>query len=440
MRRHSAYLFVMFVFLTLSGVGQATAAVPGLELTRLLINPASPQIDAQDEFVELHNASPSAIVLSGYSLRVGSKTYSLPAQTVAAGKSLTLTAASSPWALGNDGGTIALINASGTTLESTTWSKASPGTLWEKQTSGTWSWATTNPAASPSMNPRPTLGVATSPLQITELLPDPASPLTDANDEFKELYNSGDLPITLTGYVIKTGAGLSAKHTLSDTTIAPGDYRALTSGSTRIALANAGSSIALFDTAGHQIGETITYSKASPGFAWASHDGAWTWTTTPTAGTANIITAPPLPIASEKTTPASSITKTTKAKTTNIATKTPKATKATTKITNPPLTAAASTAGGQWLLFGLVGLTIAYIIYEFRHDIRNFYLRLRGHTGLRRPLSETLKGWRNHRAQQRSGWGKDDLRARLAARPWLRRRSHESDLHAQSGLSGTPGA
>ena len=38
------------------------------------------------------------------------------------------------------------------------------------------------------------------PVRITELLPNPAAPLTDENDEFIELYNDGTEAITLKDY------------------------------------------------------------------------------------------------------------------------------------------------------------------------------------------------------------------------------------------------
>ncbi len=46
--------------------------------------------------------------------------------------------------------------------------------------------------------------------QITEVLPNPASPQTDADDEFIELYNSNNTAFDLTGFTLQVG--LTTKH------------------------------------------------------------------------------------------------------------------------------------------------------------------------------------------------------------------------------------
>jgi hypothetical protein len=48
------------------------------------------------------------------------------------------------------------------------------------------------------------------------------------------------------------------------------------------------------------------------------------------------------------------------------------------KSTTKPL-ADVMTPHESWLLFALAGLTMAYIIYEFRYDLRNYYYKLRRH-------------------------------------------------------------
>jgi len=217
-------------------------------------------------------------------------------------------------------------------------------------------------------------------VELNELLPDPAAPLTDAHDEFIEIYNPNDAPVDLAGYVVKTGASLSTKHTLPDTVVGAGGYVALISGVTKIQLANAGSSVALFDPDGTQLGATVIYPKAPTGDAWALNSDIWSWTTTPTPGAPNLITTP----AAGAPGSGSSSTKNKASKATSTKAKAAKALKAaqaTVASAAAPAAAAASTTGGRWLLFTLGGLTIAYVIYEFRHDLRNYYFKLRGHAG-----------------------------------------------------------
>jgi hypothetical protein len=222
-----------------------------------------------------------------------------------------------------------------------------------------------------------------APLELNELLPDPASPLTDAADEFIELYNPNSFPVSVEGFVIKTGSSLSTKHVLAAATVPAGGYLALTSSTTKIALSNSGSSVALFDPAGIQVGTTVTYPKAKTGAAWARADDAWAWTTSPTPGAANLMAelagstgSSAGSAASNKAKASAAKAKTTKAKTTKAAT-------VSSKSTDP--TAAGTTPGGRWLLFALAGLTIAYVIYEFRYDLQNFYFKLRSYPGRRRP-------------------------------------------------------
>jgi hypothetical protein len=431
---------------------QATGAT--LELSELLPNPAPPQTDEHDEYIEFHNAGSTTVNLKDYGLTIGTtspKHYKLPDQTVPADGYAAVTAAdpTATWALSNSGSSITLTDSAGAQLDAATWPDANSksGLSWMKSANGTWSWtATPTPGASNQLtaNTAPAGPGSSAPagsgsypaVELNELFPDPASPLSDAKDEFIELYNPNSFPVDLSGYIIKTGASLSTKHTIGGI-VPPAGYLALKSATTKIALANDGSSVALYDPSGAQIGTTITYPKAKTGDAWARSDDAWSWTTSPTPGSANIIAEPPATAstataAAKKTATKSSATKTTKAKTTTTKAKTTKA-KAATK-TSTPLVAAATTTGGHWLLFALAGLTIGYIIYEFRYDLRNCYFRLRGYPGRGATPREAVAGRGSDRADERPGGRQDDLRAGTGPWAWLRRRGHKPDIHPESGV------
>jgi hypothetical protein len=279
----------------------------------------------------------------------------------------------------------------------------------------------------PATTPEP---AESAPLELNELLPDPAAPLTDAADEFVELYNPNPFPVDAAGYAIKTGATLSTKHTLSSGTIPAEGYLAFKSATTKIALSNSGSSVALFDPAGHQLGATISYPKAKTGAAWARADDAWAWTSTPTPGAANIMADAVVAAASTKSTSAAKA-KSTASKAKAATTKAAKSAKTTATKTAAELAGAGTTPGGQWLLFALAGLTIAYVIYEFRYDLRNFYYRLRGYPGRGRAASQTAAGRGSDRARERSGGRQDDLRAGAGPWAWLRRRSSQPHVHPE---------
>src|SRR6185369_14851840 len=82
----------------------------------------------------------------------------------------------------------------------------------------------------------------------------------------------------------------------------------------------------------------------------------------------------------------------------------PKATpkpKAAAKSPIAPLVAGSTTAGGHWLLFILAALTIGYIIYEFRYDIRNYYYKLRGYPVGRPAPVPVVVGRGSDRADER---------------------------------------
>jgi hypothetical protein len=399
LRQHVPFLVSVLLVPLLSPVisPPALAAAGGLELSELLVDPAAPQTDAADEFVELHNMGLASIALGDYKLKVGTSAtlHALPAQTVPAGGYVVLTAATSPWSLTNTGGTVTLLDGSGAEIDTTTWSKAVTGASWMKTAAGTWVWSSVVTPGAPNDLQSGAAGATPAPgayaeLELNELLPNPAAPLTDAADEFIELYNPNSEPVSTTGYIIKTGATLSTKHTLKAFTVPAGGYLALKSADTKITLSNAGSSVALFDPAGKQLGSTIIYGKAKAGSAWARFDDAWAWTSQPSPGAPNIQAAGSEAIAASKASgPAAAKTKS--AAKTKAASAKAKAKAKTTK-SSTVAKAAASAPGGSWLLFVLAGLTMAYVAYEFRHDLLNFYYRIRRHAGRRGPAFETPPG------------------------------------------------
>ena len=129
---------------------------------------------------------------------------------------------------------------------------------------------------------------------ITELLPNPNAPGTDAEDEFIELYNGNDQPFGLGGYKLQTG--LTTKRTFtfaSGTSLAPKEYKSFYSADTGLSLSNNGSQVALVDPAGNQIAQTAAYGLAKQGQAWAlAAPNDWRWTTSVTPNAKNAIKTP----------------------------------------------------------------------------------------------------------------------------------------------------
>ena len=381
-----------------------------LKVTELLIDPVSPAIDSHDEFIELQNPNLEPINISGYTLKTPTSTFHLLPAILAPGQYTVVSSTDSTISLSNNGGNLQVFDPSGTLVdESAPWPKAIPGASWASFPDG-WAW-TNKPtraasnifeelplAASPSpANPQPNTTdqnqIAYLPLQITELYVDPISPQTDSQNEFVELFNPNDEPIDTSGYIVKSGLNLGNTSTLAHHIIEAHEYLALYSRETNLPLSNSGSILQLYDPIGTAIGANVSYGPAKAGQVWMlAADGTWQWSTTSTPNYLNILT---LPIVAVKTIPeakAPAVSKSPippKAKVTVAAkpkvaklkksdSPKPKSTKSSSQTAPAP--AAFHKTSGHTLILILLGLTICYVIYEFRYDIRHTYFRLRGHT------------------------------------------------------------
>lgn len=222
------------------------------------------------------------------------------------------------------------------------------------------------------------------PILLNELFIDPATPLTDASDEWVELYNPNDISQDLGGYTVYAGETFAYHHTFrAGVSIEPHGYLTLTSAETSIALANGGGAVKITGPAG-QIFDNTHYETAKTNQAWAKDtNGQWQWTTTPTQNLQNTITAPTVAEDVVATAAANSkkSAKTTSAS--NKASSTPKATttkttavkaakaKVATDTTDTALLVSAPSPLPIWLLATLGCLAVLYSAYEYRFDIAN---------------------------------------------------------------------
>jgi hypothetical protein len=94
---------------------------------------------------------------------------------------------------------------------------------------------TTSPEADPATSGTVAGGELSDPA-ITEILPNPASPQTDAADEYIELYNPNTSSLDLKGYMLETGTATLHDFTFTDSTLLSGQsYTAFYSALTKMA-------------------------------------------------------------------------------------------------------------------------------------------------------------------------------------------------------------
>jgi hypothetical protein len=213
-------------------------------------------------------------------------------------------------------------------------------------------------------------------VEISEVMPDPASPQTDSADEFIELYNPHAESVSMAGYVIKAGTNWNYKYVLPDITLAPYEYLALTASQTHLTLSNSGTGVRLYDPAGKLVFEAPSYGKAKTGQSWVRDvSGQWAWSSKVTPDAQNIVevAAPPPPKASAAKRPAAAKSSSAKKPSTP---KTSAVKGASTVAAQPAAsTQSDGNQAGMWALGVAVVLGLGYAVFEYRQDIANFVRR-----------------------------------------------------------------
>lgn len=249
------------------------------------------------------------------------------------------------------------------------------------------------PQTDPGEDPQPVIPAGNIGLkspQISELLPNPAKPLTDADDEFIELYNPNDAPFDLSGYVLEVGLKTKRRYTIpAGTVIKPRTFLAFFSAETNLALSNSGSLAALVDPLGNLLVQSDAYSKAKDGQAWLLANGRWQWTTKPTPNALNVVSAPAVKKSG-----------------------TSKSSKTTGKTASAFSSASASGSGGTdedaddtvafaatnqtplhpGILAAVAVSALLYGAYEYRNDMANKLYQFRSNRAARRALRQSAKG------------------------------------------------
>ncbi|MEK7471903.1 MAG: lamin tail domain-containing protein, partial [Patescibacteria group bacterium] len=129
-------------------------------------------------------------------------------------------------------------------------------------------------------------------LKINEVFPDPATPETDSEDEWIEIFNPNDTEVNLEGYKLQTGSSFTYSFTFIDIVIASNGYISVSSGESNLVLSNSGGAVRLLDPLGEIMDILATYPEAETSETYAWDGFVWTWTTTPTRDSENMITQP----------------------------------------------------------------------------------------------------------------------------------------------------
>lgn len=228
------------------------------------------------------------------------------------------------------------------------------------------------------------------PLQITELLPNPAPPATDADDEYIELYNPNPEPVDLNGYKLQAGLTYSYNFVFTDQTLPPNSYGVFYVSETGLLLANSGGRARLLSPSSQVLSETSQYEDAASGEAWVLYGGTWQWTTTPTPAEPNNLALPAIvtKTASTKTKGLKPAKKVKAAKKSAAKTKKTFATTAE-RGTFAPIEEQTTTPLNMGVLAAIGSLSVLYACYEYRHDLSNRLHQLRRYREARRATRQT---------------------------------------------------
>lgn len=418
----------IFALMPSTAVASATESTDasGVVIRQVYLGSTS---DASDEFVIVSNTSVTGVDIGGmfieYKAATGKSWYEkaevAPSFVLAAGQDYVLATkrehdAELSGGFAQSGGNLRVVTASGKVLDALAWgngdspeetvvSAPSLGGVLTRKMDGTGQLLDTQNNAvdfevsnldgvekgTAELQPRisvPDGMISDAAVEITELLPDPASPASDSSDEFIELFNAGGKLVVLDGWKLRDAAGHTAL--LDGVSLQPGQYLALMSSQTKLSLNNSGDTVALINPVGEIIMTTPDYGTAEAGVAYGVSSDGWGWLAVSTPNSMNSSLAIQDVAATIKEGKTNKTTKTSKKKAT---VKSAKKKAAATKSKTPKLakTASASAAGSStdlvdsqaesvpwaWLVAGLGVIAVGYGVYEYRPEIISFITKLR---------------------------------------------------------------
>ncbi len=232
-----------------------------------------------------------------------------------------------------------------------------------------------------SVAPEPASLIDIESIVISELMPNPANPVSDAVGEFIELYNPNDFEVKLEGYKLLTGIAHNHTFIFKDQNLQAGEYKAFYVADTKASLANSTGMVQLTSPNGDIIDETPAYANAQSGQAWIWDGTAWLWSSQPTPNARNVAAY------TEETKPDKTrkpkVAKKTVVKKPKTSSGKVKGATTTTSVKSEQSPESKASPLHPTVLAGVGGLAVLYGIYEYRLEITNAIRKLRGNRGNR---------------------------------------------------------
>lgn len=290
-------------------------SLPLVMLNDILINEfVSDPADEDEEWIELINRTGRTIDLSGWVIEDGAEHETILSGSIAGAVPNNFFVVAKPKGnLNNDGDRIILKTPNGEIIDQVSYGNWADGNIDDNApvASDPGSTARTidglfsgNTSTDFTITLTPTRGlpniitikestVASGPatLRLSELFPNPVGSDTA---EFIEVTNIGATEVSVIGWRVSDASGADYTVRENDFTnpiVSPGIYLSLTRKLTGIALNNSGGeTVRLFPPNSSSPVHEVSYTGSAPeGASWASTVDQWKWTTTATAGTANVI-------------------------------------------------------------------------------------------------------------------------------------------------------
>ncbi len=288
------------LFLIGSIPAHAASKCDNVIISEIMPNPAIPLLDSLDEWIELENTTGSDIDLGGCKLKdvKGSvHEFAIPSgRTISANGFAVFYSRDTKISLNNNEDGMIFLAPDGAIISQTPdYRNAPSGKSFAFNGSG-WDWAEpTDGAVNITVSgPDSTGGGGCDGLIISELMPNPASPQTDASDEWIEIFNTTDSAINSGGCILTDvlKPGSTHDYVMPSGSIESGIFQVFYSRDTKISLNNDGDQVRLLNPDKSLIFETPNYGNAAAGQSFAYDGKNWSWTTVSTPGEINEITVP----------------------------------------------------------------------------------------------------------------------------------------------------